>query len=41
MNVLTLLNRTDNTFYFPITADQSKELVTEAAWESWSMKTAN
>ena len=41
MNVLTLLNRTDNKFYFPITTDQSKELITEAAWESWSMKTAN
>lgn len=41
MNIITFLNRTDNVFYFPITASQSKELLNEANIESWGMKTKN
>lgn len=35
MNIITLLNRTDNTFYFPISSAQSKELLEEANIVSW------
>jgi len=38
MNTLSLLNRTDNVYYFDITTSQKSELVNEASAHSWVIK---
>ena len=38
MNTLSLLNRTDNVYYFDITPAHKTELVNEASAHSWVIK---
>lgn len=41
MNILSLLNRTDNVYYFSIIPSLKTEIVNESSWHSWVIKSEN